>query len=82
MDAIQEAYKPDVMIFDLPSVLVGDNTRAFLKQLDCVLIVARAGVTKYAHFDKCEREISDHTNVLGTVLNAFRVKDVEQYVEG
>ena len=81
LDAIQETYKPDIMIFDLPSVLVGDNTRSFLKHLDCALIVARAGNTKYAHFDKCEREVAEYTSVIGTVLNAFRVKEVDQYIE-
>ena len=72
LDQIQEDYKPDIMIFDLPSVLVGDNTRAFLKNVDCALIIARANATRYSQFDTCEREIAEHTNVLGVVLNAFR----------
>ncbi len=72
LDSIQDRYKPDIMIFDLPSVLVGDNTRAFLKNVDCALIIARANTTRYAQFDTCEREIAEHTNVLGVVLNAFR----------
>lgn len=72
IDAVQAAYAPDIMIFDLPSVLVGDNTRAFLKNVDCALIIARAGATRYGQFDTCEREIAEHTNVLGVVLNACR----------
>jgi Mrp family chromosome partitioning ATPase len=72
LDGIQDRYKPDIMIFDLPSVLVGDNTRAFLQNVDCALIIARANTTRYAQFDACEREIAEHTNVLGVVLNAFR----------
>lgn len=72
LDRIEARYKPDVTIFDLPSVLVNDDTRAFLKNADCALIVARANATRYAHFDTCEREITEHTNVLGVVLNAYR----------
>lgn len=81
LEAIQSAYAPDIMIFDTPSILVGDNTRAFLKNVDCALIVARANNTKYGHFDACEREIAEHTNVLGVVLNAFRNKDIQSYLD-
>lgn len=72
LDAIEAAYAPDVMIFDLPSVLVNDDTRAFLKNADCALIVVRADRTQYDQFDSCEREVAEHTNVLGVVLNAYR----------
>lgn len=72
IDNIEKTYQPDIMIFDLPSMLVNDDTRAFLKNADCALIVARAGMTRYGQFDACEREIAEHTNVVGVVLNAFR----------
>lgn len=78
---IQAAYDPDIMIFDMPSILMGDNTRAFLKNVDCTLIVARANSTRYGHFDTCEREVAENTNVLGVVLNAFRTKDVQSYLD-
>lgn len=72
LDEVQQRFQPDVMIFDLPSVLVNDDTRAFLKNVDCALIISRANTTKYSQFDICEREIAEHTNVLGVVLNACR----------
>lgn len=75
LDDIQRSYQPDIMIFDLPSVLVNDDTRAFLKNVDCALIVSRANRTRYSQFDICEREIAEHTNVLGVVLNAYRNAD-------
>lgn len=78
LDAIEATYKPDLMIFDLPSVLVNDDTRAFLKNADCALIVIRAEETRHAQFDTCEREIAEHTNVLGVVLNAYRYGDVQK----
>jgi Mrp family chromosome partitioning ATPase len=71
IDKIETVYQPDVMIFDLPSVLVNDDTRAFLKNADCALIVIRANNTRYNQFDTCEREIAEQTNVLGVVLNAY-----------
>lgn len=81
LEAIRSSYDPDIMIFDTPSILVDDNTRAFLKNVDCALIVARANSTKYGHFDACEREIAEYTNVLGVVLNAFRTKDIQSYLD-
>lgn len=75
---IEEAYQPDIMIFDMPSVLVNDETRAFLKNADCALIVARANTTRYRHFDVCEREVAEHTNLVGTVLNAYSHGDPHQ----
>ena len=72
LDEIEATYKPDVMIFDLPSILSGDNARAFLKNVDCALIVTRANSTRYGQFDTCEREIAQYTNVLGVVLNACK----------
>ncbi|MRU15664.1 CpsD/CapB family tyrosine-protein kinase [Roseovarius sp. A21] len=72
LDEIQATYEPDVMIFDLPSVLVNDDSRAFLKNADCALIVVRADATHYGQFETCQREVAEHTNVLGVVLNAYR----------
>lgn len=72
IDAIDQAYEPDIMIFDLPSLLVNDDTRAFLKNVDCALIILRANKTQYSQFDQSEREIAEQTNVLGVVLNAFK----------
>lgn len=75
LSRIEADYAPDLMIFDLPSMLVNDDTRAFLKNVDCALIVARADKTLYGQLDTCEREISEQTNVLGVVLNAYRHGD-------
>ena len=79
IDKIERDFNPDLMIFDLPSVLVHDDTRAFLKNADCALIVIRANQTRYGHFDTCEREIAEQTNVLGVVLNAYTNAKTESY---
>lgn len=75
LDRIEAAYQPDIMIFDMPSVLVNDDARAFLKNTDCALIVARAENTRYEQFDICEREVAALTHVLGTTLNAYKGSD-------
>lgn len=69
LDEMQQIYAPDVMIFDLPAILSGDRARAFLRQSDCALIVAMSGRTRFSHFDSCEREVAESTNVLGAVMN-------------
>ena len=79
-DDVQEEFEPDVMIFDLPPMLVTDDARAFLKNVDCALIVARAEQTRVSQLDICEREVAEHTNVLGVILNNCRhVSDDEEY---
>lgn len=72
LDRIQQDYQPDIMIFDLSSILIGDDARAFLQHVDCALIIARADQTQYSDFDSCEREVGEYTNVLGVVLNGYR----------
>lgn len=72
---IQRDYDPDLMIFDLPSILIGDDARAFLQHVDCALILVRADQTRYGDFDSCEREVGEYTNVLGVVLNGYRHGD-------
>ena len=69
---IERTYQPDLVIFDLPPVLVGDDTRAFLKQVDCALLIAKAETSSVSQIDACEREMAEQTNVLGVVLNQCR----------
>lgn len=73
-------YRPDVMIFDLPPLLDSDDTRAFLREADCALMITKSGKSTVAQVDACEREIADHTNVLGVVLNQNRDADAGGYV--
>ena len=66
---IEQDYAPELMIFDLPPVLTGDDTRAVLKDVDAALVVALSEATTITQIDSCEREIAEYTNVLGVVLN-------------
>jgi len=69
LEMLDADYKPDLMIFDLPPILISDDTRAFLDKVDCAMIVARANQTSFAQLDLTEKEVAEHTNVLGVVLN-------------
>ena len=70
--AIKRAFLPDVIIYDLPPMLMSDDVMAFLPQLDCVLLVAGAERSRLDEVDKCEKDLADQTNVLGVVLNLCR----------
>lgn len=69
---IEERLQPTVTLFDMPPMLVSDDTIAFLGQVDCVLLVAAAEASTMDEVDQCERELSEQTNVLGIVLNKCR----------
>ncbi|SFR19285.1 CpsD/CapB family tyrosine-protein kinase [Poseidonocella sedimentorum] len=72
LSEVETLFDPDIMIFDLPPMLVTDDARAVLKNVDCALIVVRSEKTRMARLDQCEREIAEYTNVLGVALNDCR----------
>ena len=72
LDAIEARYRPDIMIFDMPPMLVNDDTIAFLDQVDCALLVGAAEKSTIEEIDKCEQELASRTQVLGVVLNKCR----------
>jgi Mrp family chromosome partitioning ATPase len=76
MDAVEARFAPDVMLFDMPPMLVSDDTLAFLDQIDCVLLVAAAGTSTMAEITRCAEELAARCNFLGVVLNKCR------YLEG
>lgn len=70
--ALKTAFQPDVIIYDMPPMLMSDDVMAFLPHVDCVLLVAAAEKSRLDEVDKCEQELSEQTNVLGVVLNKCR----------
>ena len=72
LDWIQSTYRPDLMLFDMPPVLVSDETRGFLKLVDAVLIVAGAESSTVSQIDEVEREIAQYSDVAGIILNKCR----------
>ncbi|WP_371158431.1 CpsD/CapB family tyrosine-protein kinase [Jannaschia sp. 2305UL9-9] len=72
LNGIAEDYRPSVMIFDMPPIGVSDDVIGFLSNVDCVLIVAAAGMTSLTEISDCERDVAERTEVLGVVLNKCR----------
>lgn len=73
LEEVERRYKPDFILFDLPPLVIGGDTPGFLANVDCAMIVARAEHTTVSEIDKCEREVAENTNVLGVVLNQYRL---------
>lgn len=61
-------YESRIIIFDMPGLLVGDDTLAFAPYVDAALLVVEEGVTTP---DDVQRSLQmlEGTNLLGTILN-------------
>lgn len=81
IDRIETDYKPDIMVFDVPPMFVNDDATAFFTNVDCVLIVIDAERNNVTDVDRCEKEVAEHANVLGMVLNKCRYPE-ESYGYG
>lgn len=81
---IEDSYRPDIVLFDMPPLLATDDTLAFMQHMDCALIVASAGRSSLQEIDRCEREIAAQTEVLGVALNKCRYggQSAERYEDG
>ncbi len=82
LDRIERALAPSVTLFDMPPMLRGDDTLAFLDKVDCAMLVVEAEVTPVADVDRCEQELGQNTNVLGVVLNKLRHTESGSYGYG
>jgi Mrp family chromosome partitioning ATPase len=69
---LRKRMSPDVLLFDLSSMLPNDDVIAFLGNVDCVILVAAAEQSSLDDVDACERELSEQSNVAGVVLNRCR----------
>jgi Mrp family chromosome partitioning ATPase len=75
LDEIVGQYAPSVMLFDMPPMMTGDDTMAFLNRVDAVLLIAAAEQSTIKQIDACERDIASQTNVMGVILNKCRYTD-------
>ncbi|QLL66291.1 CpsD/CapB family tyrosine-protein kinase (plasmid) [Sinorhizobium mexicanum] len=69
---LRQRMNPDVILYDMSSMLATDDVIAFLPNVDCVILVAAAERTTLAEVDSCEQYLSEKSNVLGVVLNNCR----------
>lgn len=83
IDQIEARYRPDVMLFDMPPILVADDTMAFIDQVDATLLIAAAEASTLDEVTRCKQDLQAQTNLVGVVLNKCRyVEDIENYDYG
>ena len=77
---MQAQLDPDVVLYDLPPMLSGDDVTGFLPNLDCVLLVIGGGLTRPSEVTECERLLEEHhCPLLGVVLNKGEGVNIKRY---
>lgn len=79
LGALTEELALDVVLVDLPPMLVSDDVLATLPHVDALLLVIGAGLTTAAEVRECERLLGESTPFLGVVLNKVDEADMENY---
>jgi capsular exopolysaccharide synthesis family protein len=69
LNAVEEIYQPDLMLFDMPPFLAADDMQGFLGYVDGVLLVVEAEKTTRHQLDSVEQKLAERTTVVGVVLN-------------
>lgn len=82
LEDIQERFRPDITIYDLPPMLVNDDALAFMPNVDCALLVAAAGQTRATQIDECEGLLTEYGNFLGVLLNKHVSQPTDSYYYG
>ena len=72
---IDQRYRPDLMLFDVPPLRATDDSIGFLRQVDAAIIIVAAEETPMSQIDVAERQVSELTSVMGVVLNKCRIMD-------
>lgn len=79
-EEITELLNPDIIIFDLPPLLVGDDAIGFIPYVDCSMMVLAEGKTSFKEMDQSDQKLGNIDNFLGHVLNmSFDKSETIQY---
>lgn len=78
LELLRNDLAPDIVIYNLPALLSGDDCLGMLPLVEASLLVVGAEFDTVADIDVCERQLQARTNLLGVVLNKCRYK-AEQY---
>jgi protein-tyrosine kinase len=76
---MRAALRPDIVLYDMPPLLMHDDTSAFLPHLDGVLLVSDGTQTMARHLAECERVLDGQVPLLGVILNRARASSIERY---
>ncbi len=69
LDRMMQDMQPDIVLYDMPSVLSHDDVLAFRDHFDALLLVSGGGVTTSEQLSEVMRRIGEATPLLGVVLN-------------
>lgn len=72
LERLQADLGADMIIYNLPSMLEGDECLGLLPRVEASLLVVAAEESTVDDIDVCERQLSDRTHLLGVVLNKCR----------
>jgi len=75
---LRDCYESRIVIFDLPPVLITDDTIALLPQIDCVLMVVANGMSTKREIDLSLRHIQPE-KLIGTILNKSETESSDYY---
>jgi Mrp family chromosome partitioning ATPase len=76
---MRRSLAPELVIYDLPPMLVSDDVSAFVPQLDAVLLVSDGTQTTASQLLECERMLDGQVPLLGVVLNRARASSIQRY---
>ena len=79
LDQSIQRFRPDVVLYDLPPLMVSDDAIGVLNLVDCALLIAAAGETRAKEIAQAEQLILEHTHLLGVILNKGEKGDTDQY---
>jgi Mrp family chromosome partitioning ATPase len=75
--SLKAQFAPDIILYDLPPMLVADDALAFLPHLDCVLLIVGAEVTRPDEVWVCKGELANHCGFVGIVVNKCRYAEAD-----
>lgn len=72
LNELEGLLEPNLVLVDLPPMLVHDDASAFLPHVDGVLVVSDGSCTTARQLTECERLLSNRTRLMGVTLNRAR----------
>jgi len=79
LERMRAALRPEIVLYDLPPMLVHDDLSAFLPQLDGVMLVSDGTQTSSRQLIECEKLLEGQVPLLGVILNRARASSIKKY---
>jgi len=79
IERLDRIFAPDLVIYDLPPMLIGDEMMSLVPHLDGVLMVIAAGQTKPEQVEECETLLEEEDKLIGIILNKAAPDTISNY---